>query len=118
MIYASSDPYAVSMTFHVCAELSVEWVFARDLLLAGRHRLAGDGDVQVWPARRTAVSEVCIGLRPGAEAEPVVLATSARALDVFLRRTLDQVPTGAETEHMHLDDLADHLLDRPDEPHR
>ncbi|MEU6251439.1 SsgA family sporulation/cell division regulator [Streptomyces sp. NPDC047043] len=118
LTYDPSDPYAVSMAFHVGAELVVQWVFARDLLLDGQHRLAGAGDVQVWPSMHSTVNEVCVGLRPCGEGEPVVLAASAHALDAFLRQTLDEVPAGTESEHMRLDDLADHLLDRPDEPHR
>jgi sporulation and cell division protein SsgA len=41
--YRGDDPYAVRMAFHVGLDEPVEWIFARDLLAAGR-QAGGDGD--------------------------------------------------------------------------
>ena len=38
------------MAFHVGTDDPVEWIFARDLLAEGLDRVAGDGDVRVWPS--------------------------------------------------------------------
>ncbi|MER6126655.1 SsgA family sporulation/cell division regulator [Streptomyces sp. NPDC001795] len=111
LIYDSADPYAVCMTFQLCQEASVQWVIGRDLLLDGQRELTGLGDVQVWPSQDRGVHRVCIALRPFPEGEPAVLAVSARALEGFLRRTLDVVPLGTEGRHLDLDSIADHLLD-------
>src|SRR5258708_28511988 len=49
LYYSAGDPYAILMAFHVGAEDPVEWIFSRDLLSAGLHGPAREGDVQVWP---------------------------------------------------------------------
>ncbi len=46
--YTPSDPYAVTLTFHVPGE-AVVWTFSRELLMLGLDEPAGDGDVHVWP---------------------------------------------------------------------
>ncbi|MGW1555756.1 SsgA family sporulation/cell division regulator [Streptomyces sp. NPDC002144] len=117
LIYDTMDPYAVCMAFHVAGDSVVCWVFARDLLIGGRSRCTGEGDIRVWPSARGAVNEVCVQLRPGGEAERVVLVASARAVEAFLHRALQAVPAGTETGHLDLDDLADQLLNRPGRPH-
>ncbi|MEC4017505.1 SsgA family sporulation/cell division regulator [Streptomyces sp. H27-D2] len=50
--YHRKDPLAVRISFPAEVSLDgseVEWTFARELLAAGLHGPAGDGDVQVWP---------------------------------------------------------------------
>src|SRR5258708_39318653 len=49
LYYSAGDPYAILMAFHVGTDDPVEWIFSRDLLTAGLHGPAGEGDVQVWP---------------------------------------------------------------------
>src|SRR5260370_30663787 len=49
LYYSAGDPYAILMAFHVGTDDPVEWIFSRDLLSAGLHGPAGEGDVQVWP---------------------------------------------------------------------
>lgn len=116
--YDSADPYAVSLTFHLCADDTVRWVFGRDLLLNGQQGLTGFGDIQVWPSRHAWVNKVCIALRPYWNREAVVVTASARALDAFLRRTLAVVPAGTEDRHLDMDGIVHQLLGSPGEPSR
>ncbi|MFG2557117.1 SsgA family sporulation/cell division regulator [Streptomyces sp. NPDC048581] len=116
LCYDSADPYAVSLTFHLFTDESVEWVIGRDLLLEGQQGLAGMGDVQVWPSRRPWVGKVHIALAPCAKRDAVIVTAPARALDAFLRRTLDVVPAGTEECHLNLDGTVRQLLRGPGEP--
>lgn len=116
--YDGADPYAVFMTFHLGADVSVRWVIGRDLLLNGQHGLTGVGDVQVWPSQHPYVSKVCIALRPNWNREAAVVTASARALDAFLRQTLAMVPAGTEERHLDMDGIVHQLLSGPGTPHR
>ena len=50
--YRSSDPYTIRLRFEATPpDEPVVWEFARDLLAAGLHDVAGLGDVLVWPGR-------------------------------------------------------------------
>ncbi|MFF7160746.1 SsgA family sporulation/cell division regulator [Streptomyces sp. NPDC008086] len=118
LFYDSTDPYAVSLTFHMHTDDSVRWVLGRDLLLNGQQELTGVGDVQVWPSRSSPAGKVCVALRPCAEREAVVVTASARALNAFLRRTLTVVPAGTEERHLDVDGTVRRLLGDPGEPHR
>ncbi|MFF3378416.1 SsgA family sporulation/cell division regulator [Streptomyces sp. NPDC002680] len=118
LCYKCTDPYAVSLTFHVSADDTVRWVFGRDLLLNGQHGLTGAGDVQVWPSRCSWVKKTCIALRQSPNRDAVVVAASARTLDAFLLRTLEVVPAGTEDRHLDLDGTVHQLLGGPGEPRR
>ncbi|MFC4502746.1 MULTISPECIES: SsgA family sporulation/cell division regulator [Streptomyces] len=118
LCYDSADPYAVSLTFHIHTDDTVQWVLGRDLLLDGQHGLAGVGDAQVWPSRRSWAGKVCIALRPYPKRKAVVVTASARALEAFLLRTLAVVPAGTEERHLNMDGTVRQLLGGPGEPHR
>ena len=64
LCYGAADPYAIRMAFHVGTEDPVEWIFSRDLLSAGLAGPAGEGDVQVWPARTTVSASSTSRFRP------------------------------------------------------
>ncbi|MEU1518674.1 SsgA family sporulation/cell division regulator [Streptomyces sp. NPDC005811] len=113
--YDCADPYAVSLTFHLCTDTTVRWVVGRDLLLDGLQKLAGLGDVQVWPCRDPAVDRVHIALCPCPTREAVVVTASARAVGAFLRRTFAMVPTGREERHLDMDGAVHQLLSGPGE---
>ncbi|MGL5808559.1 MAG: SsgA family sporulation/cell division regulator [Nocardioides sp.] len=106
--YRASDPYAVTMAFHVPGD-TVVWTFGRELLTTGLRAPAGDGDVHVWHERDDVKGDrVLIELcSPDGQ-----LLASARADDVrhFLTRTGRAVPYGAESEHLDIDLLLTHLL--------
>lgn len=116
--YDRTDPYAVSLTFHLGTDDNVRWVVGRDLLLNGRRSLSGVGDVQVWPSRRAWADRVHIALCPCPKKDAVVVTVPARALEAFLLHTLAAVPAGTEQCHLDLDRTVHQLLSGPGEPHR
>jgi hypothetical protein len=118
LCYDIADPYAVSMTFHLCTDDSVRWVVGRDLLMAGQHMLTGVGDVRVWPSGRSRAGKVHIALAPYSQREALVVTAPARGLDTFLRRTLELVPAGTEERHLDMDATVHRLLSGSDRPRR
>ncbi len=106
--YVAADPYAVRALFRGDdGETSVEWVFARDLLVDGLERATGLGDVHVWPSRGADGDIVIIALSsPDGRA---VLHADANDLRRFIDRTLSVVPAGQEGIHVDLDDVVARL---------
>jgi hypothetical protein len=106
--YSATDPYAVRALFRGGdGETSVEWVFARDLLVEGLEKATGLGDVHVWPSRGTEGDIVVIALSsPDGRA---VLHADADDLRLFVGQTLVVVPTGCEQQHMDLDEVVARL---------
>src|ERR1051326_8519972 len=49
--YSADDPFAVTLVIQTRGDQCVDWVLARDLLVAGLTGPAGIGDVRVRPAR-------------------------------------------------------------------
>lgn len=103
--YASDDPYAVRVSFHVGLDSPVSWVFARELLSGGLQGPQGLGDVRVWPSARAKA-----GLS-GGELHLSISSPYGRAdfkapappVDDFLRRTYEVVPAGTEGRHLDID---------------
>ena len=108
MCYSADDPFAIRMAFHVGADEPVEWIFARELLSAGLHGPAGEGDVQVWPSDDAGLEVLNLALSsPFGEAhfEAPRVATAG-----FLRRTYEMIARGREGEFLDLDTELDDLL--------
>lgn len=98
--YSLSDPFAVTVAFGG-DDVTVEWVFARELLLGGLEHPSGDGDVHVWPSWRAGQDLVLIALSsPDGRA---VLEADTLDLRSFLDATIDLVRPGTETEHVDID---------------
>jgi hypothetical protein len=96
------------MTFHLGQECPVTWVFARELLVEGRFRACGQGDVRIWPTRNGGRSLLCLALSsPAGEA---LLEASATRVATWLERTLRLVPTGMEKSVLDLDAALAELL--------
>lgn len=102
--YGTDDPFAVTAAF-AGDGLTIEWVFARDLLIGGLEQPTGEGDVHVWPSWGSGRDLVLLSLTsPDGHA---VLEADAADLRGFLQRTLDLVPAGQESAHLDIDaDLA------------
>ena len=91
LAYDSSDPFAVTASFDTGGDEPIVWVFARDLLLEGLQRPAGQGDVTVWPSIEDDGETIHVALSsPDGEAEFQALASQ---IERFLARTF---ATGAD----------------------
>jgi hypothetical protein len=98
--YAIEDPFAVTAAFQGDG-VTIDWVFARDLLVGGLEGPCGEGDVHVWPSWAGGRDLVLLSLSsPDGQA---VLEADASDLRVFIDRTLDLVPLGAESDHVDVD---------------
>jgi hypothetical protein len=98
--YTSSDPFAVTVAFRG-DDISVEWVFARDLLLDGLLGPCGHGDVHVWPGNRSGRELVFISLSsPDGHA---VLEADRADVTAFLTRASEVVAPGDEHRFIDLD---------------
>ena len=47
--YRAAEPFTIAATFETDSHHSVEWIFSRDLLVAGLQGPAGIGDVRLHP---------------------------------------------------------------------
>ncbi|MFE1551519.1 SsgA family sporulation/cell division regulator [Streptomyces sp. NPDC058718] len=106
--YGTEDPFAVRIVFHADAKAPVVWTFARELLLEGLFKPAGEGDVRVWPTVTGSERELNILLRsPDGD---TFLRSRAATVSVFIGRTLDLVPPGTESDGTGLTRALEALL--------
>ncbi|MFJ3660076.1 SsgA family sporulation/cell division regulator [Streptomyces sp. NPDC090119] len=109
LAYELDDPYAVRVSFvHPGTGQTVEWIIGRDLLAAGLAEPVGEGDVRIWPARRTAGKAVRIRL--SSPTGTALFEAPTEEIAAFLRATEAVVPTGTESRHVDTDALLTHLL--------
>jgi len=107
LCYKSTDPFAVRIAFRV-DDTTVDWVFARTLLIGGLLEPVGGGDVVVAPSHHGNEDTVQITLK--AHHEYAVLEAPARMIAAFLKQTCQAVPIGAEHRHLDLDYLVSCLV--------
>ncbi|MCH0572398.1 SsgA family sporulation/cell division regulator [Streptomyces sp. MUM 136J] len=112
MLYHGCDPLAVRLTFALPGDTPVTWYVARELLLEGLLRPAGEGDVRILPAQSRHPDAVLIHVRVCEE--EALFRTSVPPLLAFLDRTGMVVPVGREDLHPcfqeHLDDELDAII--------
>jgi hypothetical protein len=116
LCYDGTDPFAVRITFGEVGDENgvvdpddggIAWLLSRELLRAGLDGPAGDGDVRLWPAR-AATDVLFLHLRaPSGEA---LFELSRATVGAFLRRTEALVPSGTESDLLHLEDELQVLL--------
>jgi hypothetical protein len=108
-----ADPFAVRIAFGDASgavdldESGIAWLLSRELLQAGLVAPAGDGDVRLWPA--TAATDVLF-LHLRAPSGEALFELSRATVAAFLRQTEALVPSGSESELLHLDDELQVLL--------
>ena len=123
--YASADPYAIRMAFHVGTGEPVEWTLARDLLAAALVSPQGIGDVRAWPSAAHpdpaagGAPEGAAAGSPGPGLMHLVMSSPfghaqfqapAAAIAAFLTRTYALVPAGQESRFLDFDAELTELL--------
>lgn len=110
--YSRQDPYAVRMALDTGEDEPVEWVLARDLLVAALDARAGIGDVRAWTSTATPAVQAVNGAGTGGKVFNIVLGppdgyacfyAGAADIGAFLARTYDLVPAGQESGYLNLD---------------
>lgn len=115
LCYDAADPFAVRIAFGdigdgsgiVDTDEGVAWLVGRELLQVGLDRPSGEGDVRIWPAH--AASDVLF-LHLRAPSGEALFELSRAVVAGFLRQTEALVPSGSESELLHLDDELHVLL--------
>jgi hypothetical protein len=111
LMYAASNPYAVTTVFRT-SDGDVTWVFGRDLLEDGLREAVGEGDVVVWPSPDGVDDVVYLSL--ASPSGSALLEADAAALRLFLDQAYLVVPRGCESDHLDMDaEIADLLGDTP-----
>jgi hypothetical protein len=100
-IYSAADPFAVRLAVRSGQDRWVEWLVARDLVVEGLRRPAGQGDVRMGPqvARGYDVVEIELRSTDGR----AVLEVDRDLLRHFVRSSTEIVALGAEPDRMDLD---------------
>lgn len=100
-IYCTDDPFAVTLEIQTRGNRCVDWVLARELLVAGLSAPAGIGDVRVRPAHLDEWDVTLIEIRsPDGQA---VLEVDRDLLEQFVQATIDVVPLGSESTVVDMD---------------
>jgi hypothetical protein len=100
--YEKHEPYAVTVAFATDRGRWVEWVFARELLIDGLARAAGEGDLRIRPDDED--PELLV-LEIHAPTGSAAFCLDREDTQDFLDRTLALVPEGSEESHFDVDRL-------------
>ncbi|MFD5465851.1 SsgA family sporulation/cell division regulator [Kitasatospora sp. NPDC127059] len=95
--YRADEPHAAELDF-TSYQPNAVWSLSRDLLLAGLHGPAGEGDVHVTPFDDTNVLIALAG-----EEGVALLAASTEEVADFLAATTRLVPPGQEHDRIDWD---------------
>ncbi|GLW74481.1 hypothetical protein Kpho02_67790 [Kitasatospora phosalacinea] len=131
LTYRSSDPYAILMCVNPGTE-NVTWTFGRSLIYEGIRKVAGTGDVKIWPGFKIperassrggqAGFEVPSSLREMRRAPNLYVSLSSpegdallcldrNAVKAFLRRTQTVVSIGSESSILNSANSEEIILD-------
>jgi hypothetical protein len=101
--YRADHPFTVTAAFQTDRDRWVEWVFSRELLVAGLTDSAGVGDVRFRPLEERGLKMLVVEIEsPEGYA---MLELDHEAVDEFLGATEEMVPLGSEDEHFDVDAL-------------
>jgi hypothetical protein len=105
-VFDPTDACAVTLVLQTQSG-PVLWTFGRELLADGQYEPTGDGDVHVWPClsscgEAVVIVELCSPLGE------TLLQFPTRAVQEFVRSSVDAVPLGAE--ELDIDAWLDQLL--------
>ncbi|HSL08766.1 MAG TPA: SsgA family sporulation/cell division regulator, partial [Pseudonocardiaceae bacterium] len=93
--YRTDDPFAVTLEIQTRGNRCVDWVLARELLVAGLSAPAGIGDVRVRPARLGEWDLTLVEIR--SFDGNAVLEVDRDLLRQFVEATIEAVPLGCES---------------------
>lgn len=100
--YRADEPFAITVAFATERGRWVEWIFARDLLIAGLDAPSGEGDLHVMPHP---TDEELLLLEIHSPSGSAMFELDRDDTEDFLAHTLDLVPTGTESTHFDIDRL-------------
>lgn len=99
--YDTTDPFAVTLAIQTRGKRWVEWVMARDLVVAGLSGPTGIGDVMLRPEATQDYDIVVVEIRsPDGQA---LLEVDRDLLANFVDSMLEAVPMGSETSGIDMD---------------
>ncbi|SDD17191.1 SsgA family sporulation/cell division regulator [Actinokineospora iranica] len=105
--YRASEPYTVAAAFQTDRDRWVEWVFGRDLLVAGLSGPAGEGDVRLLPDLANGRAALYLEIEsPDGHA---LLEMNYEAIQNFLATTVAMVPLGNEGDYFDIDALIEEI---------
>ncbi|MCT2586095.1 SsgA family sporulation/cell division regulator [Actinophytocola gossypii] len=105
--YRADQPFTVTAAFQTERDRWVEWVFSRELLVAGLAAAAGMGDVRLRPESERGLNMLVVEIEsPEGYAK---LELDHESVSGFLAATEEAVPLGEESAHFDVDALIDEL---------
>jgi hypothetical protein len=105
--YRADQPFMLTAAFQTDRDRWVEWVFSRELLVAGLTDATGVGDVRFRPLEERGLRMLVVEIEsPEGYA---LLELDHEAVADFLDATEELVPLGSEGEHFDVDALIDEL---------
>lgn len=107
--YQADQPYSVTVAFQAGPDKWVEWVFARELLMAGLNGPAGIGDVRFVPFEDQ--NEKLLLLQVESDQGRASWFLDRGEAEEFVEMTRQVVPEGAEEEHFDVDALLAEITD-------
>ncbi len=107
--YQADQPYSVTVAFQTGPDQWVEWIFARDLLMAGLVGPAGIGDVRFVPFEDG--QERLLLLQVESDEGRASWFLDRTEAEEFAEMTLELVPEGKESDFFDIDGFIDEILD-------
>lgn len=105
--YRASEPFTVTAAFQTDRDRWVEWIFARDLLVAGLIGPTGEGDVRLSPEHAEGRQSIILEIEsPEGHA---ILEMEYEAVERFLTATAKIVPIGSESDFFDVDALIEEI---------
>jgi len=106
--YLDIDPFAVTFAVRTRKDHWVEWLVARDLVIAALSEAVGEGDIRMRPLRVHGYDIVEIEIRSADGS--AVLEVDHDLLRHFVDVSLELVALGDELSHMDLDVEIDKIV--------
>lgn len=107
--YRADEPYSVTVAFQAGADRWVEWVFARDLLIAGLKGPAGIGDVRFVPFEDE--KDKLLLLQVESDQGRASWFLDRSEAEEFVEMTFQAVPEGAEEDFFDVDAFISEITD-------